>query len=112
MSTASFLEALGSENANGHLVKDELIRACGNVPPEASVQEAVAACSAPVRQLAAVLKQLDVRARDIRLWGVEWLSAAMEEPFLKRGHKLTSRDLWEVTWSATLICSVHTSFTC
>lgn len=37
-------------------------------------------------QLAAVLKQLDVRARDIRLWGVEWLSAAMEEPFLEVGH--------------------------
>lgn len=32
-------------------MKDELIRACGNVPPEASVQEAVAAYSAPVRQV-------------------------------------------------------------
>lgn len=36
--------------------------------------------------LAAVLKQMDVRARDISLWGNHWMSAAIKEPFLEVGH--------------------------
>ena len=49
------MQALESENANAHLVGIEFFCACRDVPLETPVQEAAAACSAPVRQVLLLL---------------------------------------------------------
>lgn len=38
---------------------------------------------APCVQLAAVLHQLDVRVKDVRLWGYDWMLAAASNSFLE-----------------------------